>query len=64
MIAQSLTAGPLATSKENCKLTLRIASPQGPECGGTIVMHDVIVERIEKIGPVRMPPGADRSTKT
>ena len=30
------------------------ASPMGPECGGTIILHDVFVQRVQLIGPAKL----------
>jgi hypothetical protein len=35
----------------------------GADCGGKIIMHNVLVQRIEKIGPARMPKGVGRTPK-
>ena len=53
VVVRDLTAGSNQT-KASCNLALRLASPMGPECGGTIILHDVFVQLVQLIGPAKL----------
>jgi hypothetical protein len=62
LVVRDLSAS-ASTSKMVCNKELRLASPMGAECGGTIVLRNVIVERVDLIGPIKLPKGSGGSAK-
>jgi hypothetical protein len=52
-VVRDLTAGAEVT-KAPCNLALRLASPMGPECGASFILHDVYVQRVKLIGPAKL----------
>ena len=62
VVVHDLTAEANPNSPQ-CKAMLRLASPMGPECGGKIILHDVLVQRVNLIGPAVLPEGLQNPYK-
>lgn len=62
LVVRDLSAS-ATTSKMTCNKVLRVASPMGAECGGKYVLRNVLVERVDLIGPIKFPKGSGGSAK-